>query len=347
MADPGERQAIERRPNLFVEEARALKKRLCRKPLLVVDEVQKVPDLMDAAQVLIDEGTAQLVLTGSSARKLRRGSNVNLLAGRVVVLRLDPLTHLEIPDAPLKDHLLYGSLPAIHTQTLENGKEESLVSYSVTYLEEEVRAEGLARNLASFGRFLELAATESGRLVNFSRLSQQIGVSHTTIMSYYQVLEDCLITERVEPIIESASRKRLVRAEKHLFFDLGVRRTCAGEGTRPPLEHWGRLLEQWVGLELVRLGRLSQAGRWKLRFWRDPSGREVDWVLEGEKGWIPLEVKWTDSPAVSDARHLHAFQTEYRRSRSGYVVCCVPRPIRLSDTVTALPWNRLQEVFNV
>ena len=210
-----------------------------------------------------------------------------------------------------------------------------------TYLEEEVRAEALVRNLSPFGRFLELAASESGGLINLRKLSQEIGVSHVTIGAYFQILEDCLILERIDPLTRSATRKKLTRGSKYLFFDLGVRRLAAQEGRRLPRESWGKLLEQWVGLELLRSMR---QGSGRLRFWRDAAGPEVDWVIERERRLMPIEVKWTEMPTRKDARHLQTFLAEYPEAEEGFIVCRTPRALQLAPRIRAIPWQDLAEI---
>ena len=214
---PETRQRYEKEPSALAREVEALTaKKSSRHPLVVLDEVQKVPDILDVAQDLIDRQKANFVLTGSSARKLRRGTQVNLLPGRVVALRLDPLTILETGLRPLKDILLYGSLPGVLRPGPVSDKELDLKSYVTTYLEEEIRAEAIVRNVGIFARFLEYAASESGQAVNFRKLSQEIGVAHTTIISYYQILEDCLVAERIEPLTKSKTRKKLTKSLKYL-----------------------------------------------------------------------------------------------------------------------------------
>ena len=281
---------------------------------MTIDEVQKVPALLDVGQDLIDRRRARFVFTGSSARKLRRRGDVNLLPGRVVVLRLDPLTLEEHTPRVLDDALLDGALPAIRSTPHTADREADLHSYVETYLEEEVRQEALVRNVGAYGRFLELAAREAGRVVNFSRISRDVGVSSVTIQAYYEILCDCLVAERVEPLTRSASRKKLTRASRYLIFDTGVGRVAAREGRRLPLSRMGELFEQFVGLELLRYCRLHAPAA-RLRFWRDPDGPEVDWVLEHPGGLLPIEVKLGDRPVERDTRHLEVFLEEYRRSR--------------------------------
>jgi predicted AAA+ superfamily ATPase len=337
---PDVRLRYEKSPALLRGEVEALKRSPAGKklPLIVLDEVQKVPAILDVVQDLIDRKVALFVLTGSSARKLRRHAQANLLPGRVTVLHLDPFGMQEWPDWTLEERLLDGALPGIVGVQNQADREQDLAAYVTTYLEEEIRAESAVRQLGSFARFLELAAAESGGIVNLRKLASEVGVAHTTIGGYYQILEDCLIAERIEPLTSSATRKKLTRSNRYLFFDLGVRRVAAREGRHPPRSQLGMLFEQFVGLELIRSFR-TQRRAVNLRFWRDPDGPEVDWVVASEGKYLPIEVKWTDSPNAGDTRHLRCFMEEYPTFGQGYVVCRVPRKTKISDHVMALPWQ--------
>lgn len=342
---PDIRQRYEKDPGLLAGEIEALdKKRKTVRSLVILDEVQKAPQLLDVAQDLIDRGIANFVFTGSSARKLYRGTEANLLPGRVAKCRLDPfiLTEINLPN--LKENLLYGALPGIVMLKEARHKEVDLESYVMIYLEEEVRAEALVRNIGSFARFLEYAASESGQIVNFRKLSQEIGVAHTTIKDYYQVLEDCLIAERVEPLTKSRVRKKLTKSCKYLFFDLGVRRLAAKEGIKLPRDKFGHLFEQFVGLELIRCARLSSQ-KIKIQFWRDPDGPEVDWVIEDEEGYIPIEVKWGSAPSVRDIKHLRTFLSEYKNAKTAYLICQTPRKVKLEKNIFALPWQDIDHLI--
>ena len=342
---PDIRQRYEKSPHLLRGEVEALvsKKRGTR-PLVILDEVQKVPVILDAVQDLIDRDKANFLLTGSSARKLRRSAGVNLLPGRVSVLKLDPFSLREFPAKNLDERLLYGSLPGSLAVSDVRDREIDLESYVTTYLEEEVRAEAAVRNLGDFARFLELAASESGGIINLRKLSQEIGVSHTTIGAYYQILEDCLIAERIEPLTQSKTRKKLTKSDKYLFFDLGVRRLAAREGTKLSRDTMGRLFEQFIGLELLRCSHAKNQ-KVRIRFWRDPDGPEVDWVIDKEDVYTPVEVKWTDKPGTSDIRHLEVFLSEYPSAKTAYLICQVPRKTKLSDRVFAFPWQSLHELI--
>ncbi|MGD9591834.1 MAG: ATP-binding protein [Candidatus Berkiella sp.] len=347
LANPADRLRYEKEPFVLTAEIEALlnkgKKKL---PLVIIDEIQKVPILMDAVQDLIDRKIAQFILTGSSARKLRRGDNVNLLPGRLIPLRLDPFTQRESPEtfSNLETVLLDGALPEITLITDEDDRESLLEAYVTIYLEEEIRAEALVRDIGHFARFLEFAAAESGKIVNLTKLSQEIGVTHSTIASYYQILEDCFVAERIEPISVSKTRQRLTKAQKYILYDLGVRRIAAREGRKPPKEQLGYIFEQYVGLELIRYLRLFES-RSLLKFWRDPAGPEVDWVIESSDRLVPIEVKWKSSPSIQDAKHLQIFMNEYAKAKMGFIICQTPHIMKISDNIIALPWNKISEIF--
>ena len=342
---PDIRQRYEKSPHLLKGEVESLVSgEEGKRPLVILDEVQKVPVILDVVQDLIDRKKANFILTGSSARKLRRGAQVNLLPGRVVAFRMDPFSLQELPAKDLNERLFYGSLPGILAVGSQPDRETDLESYVTTYLEEEIRAEAAVRNLGDFARFLELAASESGGIINLRKLSQEIGVSHTTIGAYYQILEDCLIAERIEPLTQSKTRKKLTKSERYLFFDLGVRRLAAHEGTKPPRETMGMLFEQFIGLELLRSVHAKSHGT-KIRFWRDPDGPEVDWVIDEDGVYTPIEVKCTENPATNDIRHLEVFLSEYKSAKTGFLICQTPRKVKLSGKVFALPWQSIDEVI--
>lgn len=329
-------------PSILSDEITPLAEDKKGKPLIVIDEVQKVPLIMDVAQDLIDRDISQFILTGSSARKLKRGKNINLLPGRVIPFHMDALSITEIPSKYLKldDLLIYGSLPKVLLTKSSREKEELLDAYVSTYLEEEIRAEAIVRNLANFARFLELAASESGYATNHSKLSQIIGVAHTTIASYYQILEDCLITERLEPLTESKTRHKLSKTQKYILFDLGVRRIAAREGARVPLKYKGHLFEQFVILELIKQSRLHQ-DRIKIKYWHDSDGPEVDCVIDAPDKLIPIEIKYTERPTITDAKHLITFLDEYESAEKAYIVCRGARKMKLTDRIYAIPWQDL------
>jgi predicted AAA+ superfamily ATPase len=342
---PEVRQRYERRPELLgaeIESRPILPGGTL--PLVLLDEVQRVPELVNVVQDLIDRRAARFILTGSSARKLRRGRETNWLPGRLTPLRLDPLTLAERVPSTLEEGLLMGALPGIVSAADDTDREQDLQAYSTLYLEEEVRAEALVRNLGRFSRFLQLAALESGGISHFRGLAQELGIAHTTVAGYYEILEDCLIAERVEPLTQSRTRKKLTKSPRYIFFDLGVRRAAAEEGRHLPPRVLGGLFEQFVGLELIRLGRQVRP-EVTVRFWRDPDGPEVDWVLTREGRSLPVEVKWSETPSVRDIRHLETFLREHGDTRHGLVVCQTPRRFGLGKNIVALPWQEIPAVI--
>jgi len=340
------RRQYEADPDKLIREVKTLNQTNHRIPLVIIDEIQKVPVLMDGIQYLIDERLGQFILTGSSARKLRHNKNINLLPGRLIPLHLDPFSLQEIKIIPpIENFLLYGSLPAIFLETNLSIKDEELDSYVDLYLEDEVRAEALVRDIGAFENFLKLASIESGNLINFDKISQDIGVARTTIVAYYQILEDCLIAERIEPYIKSKTRKKLIKSPKYLFFDLGLRRFAAEEQTSLPQKYLGNLFEQFIGLELIRWARL-QDSKINVHFWKDPSGPEVDWVLSHGDKLLPIEVKWTNTPSFRDAKHLELFLNEYPKANKGYVICQTSNNQLLSKKIEAISWKDLIKKIN-
>jgi predicted AAA+ superfamily ATPase len=254
------------------------------------------------------------------------------------------LQEIPLPLPEITDLLVYGSLPAIRLEENLTVREEELSSYVDLYLEDEIRAEALVRNLGAFENFLRLAAIESGNIVNFEKISQDVGVARTTIASYYQILEDCLIAFRIEPYSNSRTRKKLIKSPKYLFFDLGLRRLVAQDPNILPESYMGPLFEQFVGLEIMRWIHL-QAEKSTLLFWRDANGPEIDWVLRCGKELLPIEVKWTDSPTPRDAKHIALFMKDHPQVKKGYVVCQAPFAQILQPGIEAISWKNLSQVL--
>lgn len=211
-------------------------------------------------------------------------------------------------------------------------------TYATIYLEEEIRREGYVKDWGAFLNFLKLAAMESGQSLNYAKIARETGLSQPTVKSHYQLLEDMFVGFRI-PAFTRSRRKNLLGHARFCFFDLGVRHAAAG--LRPShdtvLADPGRCLEQWVGLELYR--RLGYADRGVLAYYRTRDGMEIDYIVESAGRLTPIEVKWTENPSVKDARHLQTFLSEHADEASaGYVACRCPRPAKLTDQVTAIPW---------
>jgi len=346
------RQRLEKQPDTFRQEIEAAKPEI-----ILLDEVQKVPKILDEVQFLIDKYNMAFVISASSARKLKR-EEVNLLGGRAITFKLDPFDLAErqsftrdfMEIATLKKILTYGDLPRIALLLEENKTrliENLLRSYIETFLEEEIRQETLIRNVGVFGNFLKIAAEMSGKILSFRELSQDIGVVHGTISSYYTILHDCLVIEEIPSLVPLSTRRRLSKSSKYLFFDIGARNAAAEMLTSRGIDNveWGNRFEQWVGLLLLRYFR-SRNLNGKLFYWRDHNGPEVDWVVEWNNQWIPIEVKFTGNPKPSHIAHLQTFLNEYdKKSSVGYLIFPGERPRKMTENIMALPWFNLYDIF--
>jgi len=360
LQDPRERMRYERSPGALASELEA---RHERRLVVCVDEVQKVPALLDDIQYLDDRFPArfEFFVTGSSSRKLRAGA-ANLLPGRAHSYHLLPVIGPErasspkstvlpafkpvaavsgFPAAAIEDLLVWGSLPGVTSEPVAR-RTFTLTTYAEVYLEEEIRREAVVRDVGAFARFLTLAAVESGRVMNLTALSQESGVPVATIRNFYQVLVDTFVGYWISPYGHSG-RKEVLSTPRFLFFDLGVRNAAADVPLSRDLlkTQAGPLFEQWVLLELM--ARTMYLGRgYQVHFWRTRHGAEVDAVVATPTGDIPIEVKWTDKPRPTDARHLELFLDTYAaRAKRGFLVCRVPRAAKLTERVTAIPWQEI------
>lgn len=253
------------------------------KSLVVIDEVQRVPELLNEVHRLIEAKRLCFLLTGSSARKLRRGQ-ANLLAGRVWEARLFPFIYREIPNFDLDRHLLYGGLPMVW---LGEEPAEELDAYAHTYLTEEIMAEGLVRKLPPFSRFLRAMGLSNGEMLNFTKLASDCQVPPSTVSEYVALLEDTLVGHLLPAWAESKKRKA-IRTAKFYFFDCGVTHLLAGTRTLDRnSDLYGKSFEQFIGGEIrawLSYNRIKQP----LYYWRSAHGDEVDFLI-GED--IAVEVK--------------------------------------------------------
>lgn len=304
--------------------------------VIFVDEIQRVPALLNEIQFLMDHTTCQFVLTGSSARKLKRG-HANLLAGRAVERHLFPFVFEEIKERfDLNDVLMFGALPAVFGKA-KREKIDILSAYAHIYLREEIQSEGIVRNLGGFSRFLDMAASGGGELVSFSAVSRECHLPVRTVQSYYEILEDTLIGFRLEPWHRSV-RKRMVSHPKFYFFDLGVlnainRRLTAGLNR----ELLGRLFEHFIILETYRLLHYSRSEA-RLYFWRTNHGAEVDLLIEKHGKLLgAYEIKSSSNISGAHLSGIRAFQEEHPATPCA-VVCAADHGYRLG-TVAVTPWQ--------
>jgi predicted AAA+ superfamily ATPase len=330
-----------REPELFRREAEVKIARQKAKTIFI-DEVQRLPELLNEVQLLIEKRGCRFILSGSSARKLRRGGT-NLLAGRAVERHLFPFVRAEIAEAfDLEDALRFGTLPALYGKPPAE-KMDILGAYANTYLREEIQQEGLVRNLGGFSRFLDVAAAQCGELVNFSAFGRECGLATRTVQAYYEILEDTLIGYRLEPWTRS-SRKRLVAHQKFYLFDTGVTNAVNRRLTAAPDPALrGRLFEQLLILETHRL-RSYLRSETRLFFWRTNTGAEVDLLLEKHGKLLgAYEIKSVKRISGADLSGLRAFREEHPRVPLA-IICDTAEPYDLAG-VRVLPWNiYLQEL---
>lgn len=298
--------------------------------VVVIDEVQKVPNLLSEVHRLIEEkGGCRFLLTGSSARKLKRGG-ADMLSGRAWTANLFPLTWSEIPDFDLDRYLRFGGLPQV-SQSPE--PDEELYSYVETYLKEEIRTEGLIRNLPPFTRFLKAAALSSGGIINFTTIGNDCQVSPSTVREYYSVLEDTLVGFTLEPWTASKKRKA-IQTGKFYFFDTGVTHTIAGSRSLDPNSNlYGNSFEQFIIME-IRACLSYHRSRDPMTFWRSTHGHEVD-VLVGDH--TAIEIKSTKRVSRNDLRGMHALSEE--KKFKGLYVVSRDTISSASGGITAIHWE--------
>jgi uncharacterized protein len=290
-------------PNRFVQELAAIRP---APEWVIFDEVQKVPALLDLVHQHIEKFSQKFILSGSSARKLKRGA-ANLLAGRAFVYNLFPLTAMELGGQfKLQEALNWGTLPKLTDLHDVHDKREYLRAYANTYLREEILQEQIVRNLEPFHRFLSVAAQMAGRIINYSKIAMDAGTSVPTIQSYFQILEDTLLGFMLPQFHESI-RKRQRTNPKFYFFDTGIERALADKLTidiQPRTFEYGHAFEQFVINEIYRLQSYYRKD-YRLSYILTASGVEIDLIIErpGMKR-AAVEIKSTISVTQSDLRSL-------------------------------------------
>lgn len=308
----------------------------------IIDEIQKIPALLDVAHWAIENKKVNFALTGSSARKLKRGRG-NLLAGRAFDFKLHPFSCYELgDDFDLNSTLRFGSLPGIFALESAQDKIRFLESYSRTYLREEIQIEQLVRNVQRFRRFLSFAAQMNAKILNFAKLSATSGVDPKSVNRYFEILEDTLVGVLLEPYDRSI-RRRQSQKPKFYLFDTGItcqlREDFSGE-LKPSSSFYGELFEQWFILECHRLRDYYET-RDHFYYLSTKDGAEIDLIIE-RAGQPPVLVEIKSSTQISHehTRHLVAFKKEFKRSRA--IVACLESKARLTDDgVEILPYSQL------
>ncbi len=312
---------------------------------IFIDEVQRIPALLNEVQFLIDQKERrQFILSGSSARKLRRGRG-NLLAGRAWTYNLFPLTLHEVGTTKLSELLTFGTLPQNIASHSAHHKEENLRSYVEVYLKEEIEAEALSRNIGGFIRFLATAAQTNGEQINYSNIARDVGVSSVTVKEYYKILEDTLIGSFLMPFSFS-QRKRHKLSPKFYFFDTGVLRAAQKRLSLPVQAksfEFGNYFETWVINEANRISSYLRKD-FSFSFLRTANDVEVDLIIEKPNGEIlAIEIKSKTTPVPLD--FMSGFQAIKKIIPKAKCLCvCAGKSSRVVNGYKVVPY---QEFFQM
>ena len=282
---------------------------------IIIDEIQKIPELLNEVHRLIEKYNYKFILTGSSARKLRR-KGTNLLAGRAINRSIYPLTAMELGnDFKLSHSLVFGNLPSVY---VESNPGDYLESYIKAYLVEEILQESLTRNLSGFSRFLEAASFSQGCVLNISEVARECAVERKVVESYFTILEDLLLAYRI-PIFSKRAKRKLLSHPKFYFFDAGVYRTLRPMGPLDtPEEVEGISYESLFFQELKAVNDYYGLG-YKIYYWRTDSNLEVDFVLYGNRGLKAFEIKRRNKIPSSEFRGLKAFIKDYPTAKAYFI----------------------------
>lgn len=325
------------RPELLVERLAAQK---TPPDWVIIDEVQKVPAILDTVHKIIFKEKQKFALTGSSARKIKRGG-ANLLAGRALIYHLYPLTFIEIgQDFDLLNVLQFGSLPEIVTAHSKAEAEQTVRAYVNTYLREEILIEQLVRNIRPFRQFLEVAAQCNGQILNFARMGRDCGVDGTAIERYFQILEDTHVGLMLQPF-HTSIRKRQSERPKFYFFDLGVRRVLEGLIGQPVLAgnfQFGKLFEHFIILEIVRLNDYLQRD-FRFSYLMTKDNAEIDLIIErpGQTA-VAVEIKSSTNVETVEINKLNRLARDLTNSES--IVISRETAARRVEGVMIWPWQQ-------
>lgn len=293
-----------RRASLLREELSLLQEN----ELIIIDEIQKIPELLDEVQWLMTNKNHRFILSGSSARKLRR-SGVNLLGGRAIRKHLYPFVSAEIPDFDLIKACNNGMMPR-HYLVDDAGKR--IHAYVGDYLQQEIKAEALTRNLKTFSRFMEIAALSNGEVVNYNNIASECGVSAPTVKEYFSILEETLIGYTI-PAFTKNVKRRVIQSPKFYYFDVGiVNFLLRRRSLLPGSAEFGHAFEHLIMQELIAYIGYSESQH-SLSYWRTTSGYEVDAVIGNAN--VAIEIKSTEEVHSHHTRGLKAFSEEFPNSR--------------------------------
>lgn len=302
--------------------------------IVVIDEIQRLPELLNEVHRLIEKGGRRFLLTGSSARKLRR-SGVNLLGGRARTKYLHPLTFKELGDQfNLAKATERGLLPSIY---FSDDPRADLQSYAGAYLQQEIVAEGVTRNVPAFSRFLKVAAFCNGTIVNFTNIANDAQVKRTTVYEYFEILKDTLVLYEL-PAWRKTKKRKPLASSKYFFFDVGVVSALQGRRFRPGTPEFGEAVETYVMHELISYR--DYVSDEPLSYWRSTTNFEVDFILGDHTA---VEVKAKENVSDQDLKSLRAFAEEKQLKR--YVCVSLEPRARKIDGISVLPLTEFLEAL--
>lgn len=330
-----EERRFARSPDELTSIVKALPKNINH---IIIDEVQKIPKLLDVVHNLIETTTIKFILTGSSARKLKHGG-ANLLAGRAFVYNLYPFSYLELPQPiDLNNTLSWGMLPKIFEYKTDEKKYLYLEAYANTYLKEEVWAEHFIRELDPFRRFLEVAAQSNGKIVNFSNIARDVGTSDKNIQLYFSILEDTLLGFFLEAF-QHSFRKRLSKTPKFYFFDPGVVRCLSAQLSLPLLQStslYGDLFEHFIILQCKQLANYYHRD-YRFSYLKTKDDAEIDLVVERPgQPLLFIEIKSSDNVQSYHLTNLKRLAHDFGHCEA-ICLSCDPYPKQV-DGIKILPW---------
>lgn len=297
---------------------------------VIIDEIQRIPELLNEVQWLIVNKDIQFIMSGSSPRKIIR-SGANLLGGRALRYELYPLIYKEIYDFDLVKALSHGLLPRHY---ISNRPEKLISAYIGNYLQDEIIAEAKIRNITAFSRFLAAAAFSNGEIVNYSNIASDCGISATTVKEYFQILEDTLIG-RFLPSYQKRPKRRVIRSPKFYYFDVGIANfLLKRKSIEPGNEVFGKAFEHYIYHEIYSHSNYSDLN-YPISYWRTASNIEVDFILGDHE--VAIEVKSTNQTNYRHLKGLKSFAEEYDVKKL-ILVSNDPHPRKI-DNVLVLPWK--------
>ncbi|MFO1258557.1 MAG: AAA family ATPase [Gammaproteobacteria bacterium] len=337
LLDPALEERYARDPSILQAEVLALESEI---QYIIIDEIQKIPKLLDVVHKLIESTEKKFIMTGSSARKLKHGGS-NLLAGRAFVYHLYPFTSFELDEAfQLNDALKWGTLPGIFSMTNDEEKTSFLQAYAQTYLKEEIWVEQFIRKLDPFRKFLEVSALSNGKIINVSNIARDVGVDDKTVKEYFSILEDTLIGFFLEPF-QHSFRKRLSAKPKFYYFDPGVVRALSrmlSVSLLPSTSAYGEAFEHFIILECLRMAAYYKS-EYRFSYLKTKDHAEIDLVVErpGEK-ILFIEIKSSTDLRKEDVASYSKIVSDFGECEA----VCFSRDEKAKcfGEINVLPWQK-------